>query len=105
MFKNKFLTFISFLLVTFGASAIGSLATINYKEPWYSLLNKPTFNPPDWVFGPVWTTLYLMMTHFSGLCNFLCGTGLLNKRDGLGWNGTRPPVIHSGVNAQRFLFF
>ena len=62
MFKNKFLTFISFLLVTFGASAIGSLATINYKEPWYSLLNKPEFSPPEWIFGPVWTILYFMMS-------------------------------------------
>ena len=62
MFKNKILTFILFLFVTFTASLIGSVTTINFKEPWYSLLNKPAFNPPDWIFGPVWTTLYLMMT-------------------------------------------
>jgi len=62
MFKNKFLTFILFLSTTFVASLIGSLSTINYKEPWYSSLNKPVFSPPEWVFGPVWTILYLMMT-------------------------------------------
>ena len=62
MFKNKFLSFLIFGFVTFTASFIGSIATITSKEPWYSSLNKSGLNPPDWVFAPVWTTLYLFMT-------------------------------------------
>ena len=62
MLKNKFLSFILFFIITFSASFIGGLVTITLKEPWYSQLIKSNFNPPDWIFAPVWTTLYLMMT-------------------------------------------
>lgn len=43
------------------AGAIGSIFTFTSIDSWYATLIRPEFSPPNWVFGPVWTTLYVMM--------------------------------------------
>ena len=60
--SNKYLSLFIILAITFLASAIGGYTTSTFKEPWYSQLTLASFNPPAWVFGPVWTTLYIMMS-------------------------------------------
>ena len=62
MTKNKYLSLLLFLAITFAASAIGGYTTATFKEPWYSQIILPSFNPPSWVFGPIWTTLYIFMS-------------------------------------------
>ena len=62
MTKNKYLSLFIILLITFLASAIGGFTTTSFKEPWYSQIILPSFNPPSWVFAPVWTSLYVMMS-------------------------------------------
>ena len=50
-----------FLVVTVGAGMAAGLATTSGVMDWYPTLEKPAFNPPSWVFGPVWTLLYIGM--------------------------------------------
>lgn len=47
--------------ICFAAAALGSMFTSSSVGGWYRTLAKPSWNPPDWVFGPVWSALYLMM--------------------------------------------
>ena len=60
--RNKYLSLFIILAITFVASAIGGFTTSQFKEPWYSSLTLSPYNPPSWVFGPVWTTLYVFMS-------------------------------------------
>lgn len=61
MTKNKIFQLLFFLAITFLAAFIGSYFTTPNIESWYKTLNKPTFAPPNWLFAPVWTILYLLM--------------------------------------------
>ncbi len=61
MVSSKIAALILFLLVTFLAAAIGGFATSTSVSTWFLTLQKPAWNPPPWVFGPVWTALYAAM--------------------------------------------
>jgi tryptophan-rich sensory protein len=52
---------VGFVLLCLAVAAIGGLITTGSVDGWYRALIKPSFNPPDWVFGPVWTVLYIAM--------------------------------------------
>ena len=62
MTRNKIYSLLIILVITFFAPIIGGYVTSTFKEPWYSQIILPSFNPPSWVFGPVWTTLYILMS-------------------------------------------
>ena len=60
--KNKYLSLLIILLITSLAPMVGSYVTSTFKEPWYSQIILPSFNPPSWIFAPVWSTLYFFMS-------------------------------------------
>ncbi|MBN1646280.1 tryptophan-rich sensory protein, partial [Candidatus Woesearchaeota archaeon] len=58
---NKTWKLVISIMLPLVASVIGGLFTASSVSTWYVELAKPVFNPPSWIFGPVWTILYLLM--------------------------------------------
>jgi len=55
------------VLICLLAGGIGAMATQTSVNTWYTTLNKPFFNPPNWIFGLMWTTLYILMGVAAGI--------------------------------------
>jgi tryptophan-rich sensory protein len=58
---NKLIKLLAAIIVCEGVGFLGTLFTIPSIQGWYMTLQKASFNPPPWVFGPIWTTLYFLM--------------------------------------------
>jgi benzodiazapine receptor len=87
MKKSNAFKLITSLLIPFIAAGIGAIFTEPSVPTWYAGLVKPSFNPPNWLFGPVWTALYLMM-----------GTSLfLVWKKGAGERGFRSAIIFFAI--------
>ena len=59
--RGGWLALIGWIALCQAAGVLGVLTTDTGGSPWYRALEKPAFNPPAWVFAPVWTTLYTLM--------------------------------------------
>lgn len=75
-----------FLVLCLGVGAIGGWASADAVRSWYVTLAKPSFNPPNWLFGPVWTLLYILMA-----------IAAWRVWRSAGWPSVRGPLILFGV--------
>jgi tryptophan-rich sensory protein len=79
---KSWLVLMVFLLVTLAGGSLASFLTARGVREWYPGLRKPRGTPPGWVFGPVWTALYVLMAVAAWLvwCDY-------------GWAGGRPALL------------
>lgn len=88
---------VALLALTFGVAAVGG--SVTDTRGWFEALEKPPWNPPSWVFGPVWTTLYALMA--VACWRVVVGSGWRGARVALTWFG-----VQLGLNlAWSCLFF
>lgn len=59
--QNLWVKIIVCVLLCTGLGFLSGLVTSGQINDWYSSIQKPSWNPPNWIFGPVWTTLYILM--------------------------------------------
>lgn len=98
MSKTKNLPKLIFSIgICLGVGIIGSFFTVSSIPTWYVTLNKPFFSPPNWVFGPVWTILYIMMG--ISLCMVWISKGKLKQ------NALHLFFIQLGLNVLWSLIF
>jgi len=81
MFWNKYKSFIFILLATYLISVPAGFITSNNVLSWYADITRPSFSPPNWVFGPVWSFLYAIMS--VAVWNVWNNTKEINKSLGI----------------------
>ena len=58
---NRYLVLAGFIILCLSVGGVSGFVTVQSVQDWFPTLHKPFFNPPSWIFGPVWTLLYIMM--------------------------------------------
>lgn len=92
--REQLIALVVFLGLCAAVAAIGSVMSSSAMDGWYSDLEQPDWNPPDWVFGPVWSVLYILI----GISGWLVWRAR-------GWDGARVPLIVWGVQLLLNLFW
>jgi tryptophan-rich sensory protein len=77
---------LGFIAICFAAAGLGAAATATSVGGWYQTLAKPSWNPPDWLFGPVWSVLYFLMA---------VAAWLVWRRGG--WSASRSALTWFGI--------